>query len=219
MKKITKNTITIGCLLAGGLLFGACTAKFDNWNINPDEATKEDLSHDNLNTGAYFSQMESGVFVLGKDMGGEYQITQALEGDLFASYFAANKTWNYTAYNHDHYFLYAPWYNAPFNDAYERIMQPWKSIEEVTEPSSPQRAMATLIKVFGMSRITDMYGPIPYSKFGTGVKVAYDSQEQVYNQDRKSTRLNSSHANISYAVFCLKKKKNNNQLAILIHKS
>src|SRR3712207_6994462 len=27
--------------------------------------------------------------------------------------------------------------------------------------------------------------------------------------DRKSTRLNSSHANISYAVFCLKKKKKN----------
>src|SRR3712207_7488888 len=30
-----------------------------------------------------------------------------------------------------------------------------------------------------------------------------------FNQDRKSTRLNSSHANISYAVFCLKKKTNN----------
>src|SRR3712207_9174828 len=28
-------------------------------------------------------------------------------------------------------------------------------------------------------------------------------------EDRKSTRLNSSHANISYAVFCLKKKKKN----------
>src|SRR3712207_8405885 len=28
-----------------------------------------------------------------------------------------------------------------------------------------------------------------------------------YGSDRKSTRLNSSHANISYAVFCLKKKK------------
>src|SRR3712207_7497934 len=28
------------------------------------------------------------------------------------------------------------------------------------------------------------------------------------HEDRKSTRLNSSHANISYAVFCLKKKKN-----------
>src|SRR3712207_7436405 len=30
---------------------------------------------------------------------------------------------------------------------------------------------------------------------------------EVLDQDRKSTRLNSSHANISYAVFCLKKKK------------
>src|SRR3712207_7377616 len=29
--------------------------------------------------------------------------------------------------------------------------------------------------------------------------------------DRKSTRLNSSHANISYAVFCLKKKKKTNE--------
>src|SRR3712207_8128365 len=28
----------------------------------------------------------------------------------------------------------------------------------------------------------------------------------VHRRDRKSTRLNSSHANISYAVFCLKKK-------------
>src|SRR3712207_8712977 len=34
--------------------------------------------------------------------------------------------------------------------------------------------------------------------------------------DRKSTRLNSSHANISYAVFCLKKKKQN--CHVLLHK-
>src|SRR3712207_7430940 len=34
-----------------------------------------------------------------------------------------------------------------------------------------------------------------------------DSPGGLPHQDRKSTRLNSSHANISYAVFCLKKKK------------
>src|SRR3712207_6948990 len=34
----------------------------------------------------------------------------------------------------------------------------------------------------------------------------------VVDGDRKSTRLNSSHANISYAVFCLKKKKNINTM-------
>src|SRR3712207_7276626 len=36
-------------------------------------------------------------------------------------------------------------------------------------------------------------------------------EQRVEVRDRKSTRLNSSHANISYAVFCLK-KKNTNQL-------
>src|SRR3712207_8205048 len=37
-------------------------------------------------------------------------------------------------------------------------------------------------------------------------------------EDRKSTRLNSSHANISYAVFCLKKKKiQTYQYSLFIH--
>src|SRR3712207_8128969 len=35
-------------------------------------------------------------------------------------------------------------------------------------------------------------------------------------EDRKSTRLNSSHANISYAVFCLKKKRHENEAWELI---
>src|SRR3712207_7482277 len=38
-------------------------------------------------------------------------------------------------------------------------------------------------------------------------EVASGSRLGVGPSDRKSTRLNSSHANISYAVFCLKKKK------------
>src|SRR2546422_3759608 len=36
------------------------------------------------------------------------------------------------------------------------------------------------------------------------------ARREIEHLDRKSTRLNSSHGYISYAVFCLKKKKNNN---------
>src|SRR5699024_11713440 len=36
-----------------------------------------------------------------------------------------------------------------------------------------------------------------------------DSMHRQQHQDRKSTRLNSSHVSISYAVFCLKKKTTN----------
>src|SRR3712207_6977611 len=55
---------------------------------------------------------------------------------------------------------------------------------------------------------------------GYGPRVALDVVEPAARvaiehlgwEDRKSTRLNSSHANISYAVFCLKKKKTESDL-------
>src|SRR3712207_6238903 len=49
------------------------------------------------------------------------------------------------------------------------------------------------------------------SRMGTAFTVSIEAKEGIstgISADRKSTRLNSSHANISYAVFCLKKKKN-----------
>src|SRR3712207_8071886 len=48
-------------------------------------------------------------------------------------------------------------------------------------------------------RATNLARAVDVATFGPHVYAAYP--------DRKSTRLNSSHANISYAVFCLKKKK------------
>src|SRR3712207_8990625 len=50
----------------------------------------------------------------------------------------------------------------------------------------------------GRGRDLDVVGP----EVGVELRVGMEL-------DRKSTRLNSSHANISYAVFCLKKKKIN----------
>src|SRR3712207_8076706 len=44
------------------------------------------------------------------------------------------------------------------------------------------------------------------SKFGIPVEELDEVARLAKQGDRKSTRLNSSHANISYAVFCLKKK-------------
>src|SRR3712207_7698006 len=49
------------------------------------------------------------------------------------------------------------------------------------------------------------YHDIAQKKFAIGA--AQNVPGSLGEQDRKSTRLNSSHANISYAVFCLKKQK------------
>src|SRR3712207_7803110 len=59
-----------------------------------------------------------------------------------------------------------------------------------------------------------LVGAFAVVMLGAGPAAAGDVLEpadaaELAQLDRKSTRLNSSHANISYAVFCLKKKKQN----------
>src|SRR2546427_6534647 len=49
--------------------------------------------------------------------------------------------------------------------------------------------------------------PRPFSPSNTGTPFANGRGAEDGDLDRKSTRLNSSHSQISYAVFCLKKKK------------
>src|SRR5690606_40640174 len=47
---------------------------------------------------------------------------------------------------------------------------------------------------------------VGYSKQKPGIRLMFWSGADFDEEDRKSTRLNSSHVKISYAVFCLKKK-------------
>src|SRR5687768_18039778 len=44
------------------------------------------------------------------------------------------------------------------------------------------------------------------------IELSEEAKSHIARVDRKSTRLNSSHGYISYAVFCLKKKKNNKDI-------
>src|SRR2546427_6422893 len=77
-----------------------------------------------------------------------------------------------------------------------------------------------LVSDFGIARVGSDTTTGPQRVVGTA---EFMSPEQVLGErvdprDRKSTRLNSSHSQISYAVFCLKKKKNqSNNLPRLQH--
>src|SRR5207248_844592 len=71
--------------------------------------------------------------------------------------------------------------------------------------------MREILRLCAMQRLMQALGAYGFlglvkgnRHFLTHVPAALDS---LRNQDRKSTRLNSSHRTISYAVFCLKKKK------------
>src|SRR5690554_7595819 len=66
----------------------------------------------------------------------------------------------------------------------------------------------SLIEVSGYSNRLEVISPgaLPNSMIVEKMKAGQRSPRNII--DRKSTRLNSSHVRISYAVFCLKKKKN-----------
>src|SRR3712207_7076676 len=60
--------------------------------------------------------------------------------------------------------------------------------------------------------LEDLVDGVPHVDIAVRVRrsVVQHPDRASERRDRKSTRLNSSHANISYAVFCLKKKKRHN---------
>src|SRR5689334_24831686 len=73
-------------------------------------------------------------------------------------------------------------------------------------PAEMQEAMRTIIGSAPVRRGKVKLELPPLIENGNAVPLTVS-----VDRDRKSTRLNSSHSSISYAVFCLKKKKNTTQ--------
>src|SRR2546430_10132480 len=77
-------------------------------------------------------------------------------------------------------------------------------------PRSTLFPYTTLFRSAADTASTQVPRVTPHHRAGAGKRAPGSQkgrQEQRRGRDRKSTRLNSSHSQISYAVFCLKKKK------------
>src|SRR5690242_20991198 len=79
----------------------------------------------------------------------------------------------------------------------------FRSSTEGTAAQQPVRAL--ILTGFGINCEEEFAAA--YKLAGAEPTIVHLNQV-LHGQDRKSTRLNSSHMSISYAVFCLKKKKN-----------
>ena len=173
--------------LAGLMATAACTGDFLNKNTNPDQATDEMLSWDNLSTGSAFAQMTKNVIpsfqlVGDKEYGSaNYQVIEDLAGNIFAGYtgvintsFTGNNLYNVTGKD---------WYNAMFNDAYTRVISAWNQLDPQRGEFPEVVALADIVKVAAMHRVTDTYGPIPYLNISSGdINKAYDPQQAVYKR-------------------------------------
>src|SRR5438445_5171430 len=108
--------------------------------------------------------------------------------------------------------------DAPFYIAIEKgyfaaekvdvVLERFNSAAQATAPLSTNQ-----VQVVGGGVSAALYNafardwPVRIVMARTRDMPGFSSDTLILRRDRKSTRLNSSHANISYAVFCLKKKK------------
>jgi hypothetical protein len=180
-KKILYSLRTIGAVLIGFSLMTSCTDNFLSINTDPDRATDEDLEKDMLALGAMFPTIMVDVIPTSDVDANEYQRAINLTGDIYSGYMSGIGAWG-DVNNNTYVLNFSDWNNVAFDVAY-RIMGSWAQIKQkAVEYDLPSAAaLADILKVMVLHRVSDNYGPIPYSKMdGTSLGLVYDKQEDVY---------------------------------------
>jgi hypothetical protein len=109
------------------------------------------------------------------------QMIDQMVGDQYGGYLVTPTMWQGT--NFSTYDQSEGWNQIPFNTPFEKFYANWHKIKEITGGEGFIFAWANVIRAAAMLRVTDTYGPIPYSKMGFGqFNVAYDKEEDVYRQ-------------------------------------
>ena len=107
------------------------------------------------------------------------QMIDQMVAGPFSGYLTMANSWggsNFNTFNQTE-----SWNQIPFNTPFEKFYSNYFKLETATGGKGHYWAMAKLLRVNTMLRVTDCYGPIPYSQVANGkTAVAYDSQEDVY---------------------------------------
>jgi len=180
LKYIGINTLIKCTLIAVGLLaLSSCTKNFEGMNTDNSGITNAQLLPDFNNVGLYYPGIQQNIF----GGIGDYQLTQNLNSDSYAGYYMSPDPFRGNI-NNQSYALVDGWNGDVFGMNYTHVMGVVQTIaKKGTRVSSPDFwAIALLLQVQAISRVTDYYGPVPYSKVGQGSTTPYDSQQQVYNE-------------------------------------
>ena len=177
MKNIIFNQIrTIAGAVSITAIVGlsSCTGDFENINTNP-----EGIPPLSIPVESRFAQPMQSIYLNYQNRDFEYQLAQNLNCDLYSGYLEVPTPFNGNN-NNSTYLMNEGWNNTPFKVGALYIMKPVSDILNNTELVD-YVAIAKIIRVAGVHRTTDVYGPIPYSKaMQGGQSVPYDSQEDIY---------------------------------------
>lgn len=170
------------CILiaASVILLGGCTKDFKKYNTDSSGITDAQLAPNFNYLGLWFPGIQQSIF--GEN--GDYQLCQNLNSDCYSGYYMSPDPFRGNI-NNQSYSLVDGWNSDIYSMAYTHVMSPiiiQLNRKYKAPTSSPHFwAVALILEVQAMSRVTDYYGPIPYSKVAQGSTTPYDSQQEVYN--------------------------------------
>jgi hypothetical protein len=175
------NKIKTTAICASLLAVVSCTSDFNEINTNPVGITAKDLEQDFNHVRVPFATVFTGVF---NTTHWKYQLQQNLNADMWSGYMATPTPFKGAAGDNSNYNYVDGWNGFVWNLPYTDVMANTLKIEQSTKGKYDQfYAISLIMKVEGMHRVTDVFGPIVYSQFGTtNATIAYDSQEAVYLQ-------------------------------------
>ena len=150
--------------------------KMEEERINTD--TKK-LEHGPYVAGSYITGMMQSIIKSNPEWWAQLQ--QNLNADVYSGFMASGTAFN-GGTNNTTYFMMDGWNGFVASTPYDYVLNPWLDVRKETfETEKELYAISLIIKVSAAHRLTDAFGPIPYTQLGTGTAPAFDSQETIYN--------------------------------------
>lgn len=170
-----KFNITKIALAAAVLAAASCTANYEDINRNPYEVTGDEMERDGYAMRSFLTTMQS--WVIPADVN-QCQYTDILLGGPYGGYITDSNS----GFNTGKFSTYDPQSN--WSEVFYRVIytNQISNFSELTSVTSDENAIAVakVVKVAGIHRVADTYGPIPYTKVGAADPVPLDSEEEVF---------------------------------------
>lgn len=171
--KYSRLTLVGVCLLFAG----SCKQEL----INDDEKliSDQELSQDANEGGFLLPGMMSNIV---NSTAGTYQRDQNHNGDAFSGYLSSPTPFQSNVQNRT-YAMSDVWNSPVWTAPTDAVMNPWVQMQKKSfDTKYPDLyAIALICKVYVGHRLVDVFGPIPYTQYGSASQVVFDSEEESYN--------------------------------------
>lgn len=186
--KYIRNLAIAG--ISAVVALAGCTKDFERINTNPYGVSEDDLKTDYRLIGEPFKQIQNSIY--GNSPGWVMQIQQNLEGDIWSGYMGVPGPFGNGGNNNSTYNLIDGWTVVMWGCAYGNypdapnlsVMPVARRIEQLAgDEFKDFKAWMQILKVLVMQRVSDVYGPIIYTKYGVineDKSIDYDSQKDAY---------------------------------------